>query len=1166
MNRSFCSRADLVRALSAEHALLPAAAALLGYSHDVPSQAPPEELETGDQLPAPIKSSITSEIRQTPVAGGDWPDAQASCSFWLPFRYQPRERLPDDPPPEKGESIWRDQTAEAPTWHPIAEWSSVIPRIRARLSETTLSARIDVPEVVRRLAAGRLIHEVPRQRMRRWGDRLQLVVDQSEHLIPFYADQVYFREHLQNLLPQGAIELATYNDVTQRFRLLNDQGRTRDYRLPEPSVPIIVLSDLGGLRQPASSTIWGEWVAELAGREGPVLAIVPCSPTRVPARIRRSIEVIPWQHLRLARSCEEATFRSHLVDQLFRSLAPAKRIEPGLLRAVRRTIEQATDASLESDFWQDARLSSNHSTAATPHRERMPDFRDLSPDDRRRVLLLIRKWRHTLAPEVWMSEIWGLDEESKSTLPPRDQEDAKRLAATLGAQVGATMSDAMLAWLARATSSLPKHVLNRHKPLRILHRQALQHDDPLGGDPQESSQGSEKITVDVSQQGGLLVFSESSSTQSKQPGIQLLGSLHTTNRWLSIHRAEVASKRAAFWKSGTPPAWADDWGWDEYGPWATFRILRSGDVSGPSSTEVAEQFVSQRMRWIRPGRFLMGSPDDEEGRYPDEGPQHQVALTQGFWMFDTPVTQELWMAVMGKNPSQFKGETRPVDSVSWDNTQQFLARLNDQLRDEVFKLPTEAQWEYACRAGTTTRYAFGDELSSEQARFNSGDGTVPVGSYAPNDWGLFDMHGNVWEWCQDYWSDDYSQAEAVDPAGPASGRSRVVRGGSWSDGARLVRSAYRYHIVPGFRHYYFGFRCAQVPGAGEPREEEGEAAEPTASPTNEGGQTLQVAADAPHGVEIPTASIMIVRSDVDDLELRRIPRPDWATAMGRDRHGLWAEFTLDVQAIAEGREQRKRLFALQTEWMRGLVRRLRQSVATEHKPITQRMRWIPPGRFLMGSDPQDKMAASDEHPQHEVILSHGYWLFDTPVTQEVWAAVMQENRSGFPGERRPVENVSWNESQEFLKRINQLFAGLEWSLELTLPTEAEWEYACRAGTTTRYAFGNELSPDQARFNATTEKGTADVASYSPNEWGVFDMHGNVWEWCQDWYAPYQEQGQVNPQGPIEGHPRVVRGGSWRLYARYVRSASRSHLDPGHRLAHIGFRCAQVHPASRQASE
>ena len=283
----------------------------------------------------------------------------------------------------------------------------------------------------------------------------------------------------------------------------------------------------------------------------------------------------------------------------------------------------------------------------------------------------------------------------------------------------------------------------------------------------------------------------------------------------------------------SPPPWASAWGEDKYGIFAEFTV----PVTTGSS-------VTQRLRWLPAGTFTMGSPEDEPGRYPDEGPQREVTISKPFWMFATPCTQALWTAVMGENPSTFRHDQRPVENVSWDDAVQFIEKLNESVGALFLQLPTEAQWEYACRAGTTeATYAGPIELLGENHApilddiawygGNSGvdfelengvdssywsekqydhqtAGTRIVGQKDPNRWGLFDTLGDVLEWCHDLWSDDYVAAETVDPSGPAGGHKRVLRGGSWNDVAQSVRSAYRDGLGPGLRDYYVGFRCAQV--------------------------------------------------------------------------------------------------------------------------------------------------------------------------------------------------------------------------------------------------------------------------------------------------------------------------------------------------------------------
>lgn len=205
---------------------------------------------------------------------------------------------------------------------------------------------------------------------------------------------------------------------------------------------------------------------------------------------------------------------------------------------------------------------------------------------------------------------------------------------------------------------------------------------------------------------------------------------------------------------------------------------------------------------------MMGSPNNEQGRSDDEGPQTRVTLTRGFYMGETQVTQAQWQAVMGENPSQFKGATQPVECVSWYDAVKFCAKLSEKTGQSI-QLPTEAQWEYACRAGTTTRWSFGDNESALRNyvwfRENSNNHTQPVGQKQANPWGLHDMHGNVWEWCLD-WYGAYPGGNANDFSGSSSGSRRVIRGGSWYNNPQLCRSAGRGSNTPADQGYNRGFR------------------------------------------------------------------------------------------------------------------------------------------------------------------------------------------------------------------------------------------------------------------------------------------------------------------------------------------------------------------------
>lgn len=280
--------------------------------------------------------------------------------------------------------------------------------------------------------------------------------------------------------------------------------------------------------------------------------------------------------------------------------------------------------------------------------------------------------------------------------------------------------------------------------------------------------------------------------------------------------------------------------------------LNTGAVtSSPTGPDLSDDTCRTTELWLRripKGTFIMGSPASEVGRDSDET-QHQVTLTEDFYIGVFEITQKQYSLIQGSNPSYYKGDTRPVENVSYDTIRgtggtagagwpayghavdsgSFLGKLRAKT-GKTFDLPTEAQWEYACRAGTTTALNTGKNLTSEEQdsaaneagryKYNQNDSKggyssnhTKVGSYLPNAWGLYDMHGNVWEWCLDWWKEDLGSSAVTDPKGPNSGSYRVGRGGSWCDIARLCRSANRYSINPSssYSNDCFGFRVVLLP-------------------------------------------------------------------------------------------------------------------------------------------------------------------------------------------------------------------------------------------------------------------------------------------------------------------------------------------------------------------
>jgi formylglycine-generating enzyme required for sulfatase activity len=411
--------------------------------------------------------------------------------------------------------------------------------------------------------------------------------------------------------------------------------------------------------------------------------------------------------------------------------------------------------------------------------------------------------------------------------------------------------------------------------------------------------------------------------------------------------------------------------------------------------------------------------------------------------------------------------------ISWDDAVAFCKQLSEA-EGKTYRLPTEAEWEYACRAGTETAWSFGDDEKELGDYAWYRDNAYDIDEkYAhqvelkkPNAFGLYDMHGNVYEWCHDYYEEDYyKQSPAQDPPGPTSGSFRVCRGGSWSNYTRNTDSAFHNKGVADDRYNDVGFRLVR---------------------------------------------------ELDDSE-QSTPPP--------------------VPPTAPAIESTTNTFGM-----------------TLNK--------IPAGTFTMGS-PEGEEGRQDDETQHKVTINKAFYMQTTEVTQGQWKEVMgTEPWKGKPyvkeGPNNAASWVRWDDAVAYCKKLSEAEGKT-----YRLPTEAEWEYACRAGTETRWSFGDDEKElgDYAWYRENAwdidEKYAHQVELKKPNAFGLYDMHGNVCEWCHDYFEEdyYKQSPAKDPTGPTSGSSRVLRGGSWDNLTRYARSAYRlSRYFAVSRILHrAGFR-------------
>lgn len=616
--------------------------------------------------------------------------------------------------------------------------------------------------------------------------------------------------------------------------------------------------------------------------------------------------------------------------------------------------------------------------------------------------------------------------------------------------------------------------------------------------------------------------------------------------------------------------------------YATFKGSRAGEER---EFEIAPG-VGMIFCWCPAGEFVMGSPRTEVGRDGRDEDQARVTLSKGFWISRTEVTQSQWAAVMGSNPmdgigpygkphpESTKGPDRPIVGVSWEDAQVFMEKVNATLGHEDggrMSLPTEAQYEYAARAGETGPYPWGslDEVAWHEG--NSGGYSQPVGTRKANAWGLHDMNGNAWEWVQDCYFVELPGG--TDPIAKEIGLDRVIRGGCWikdatncrlatrshraqmasqclSIGVRIVRHGWPMEVSkPSIDPEVDGRNLARVSYKGHALEESFEQTGPKSWISGEVAY-IEVKRNDRH-VHLKQTGPVDGRVHIDLSEMRihfrgQGPKVVLPISSASSRLSAAAEEAMK-QARASGAE------SVERDEDRGIT----NSLGMKLVPIAK-------GKLEMGSGVQEEGYRFKE-PRHEVTLTRDYYIGAFEVTQAQYARVMGNNPSYFQGDpvdgvdssNHPVDRVSWEDAVEFCKRLSELPEERAAGRAYRLPTEAEWEYACRSGSDAPFSFGGlELVDDFAWFTSNSGGRSHPVGAKDMNAWGLHDMHGNVQEWCSDWAGDYPEAAVSDPTGPTEGYSRMIRGGSWLHPAGYGESGGRTNgFPPDTRSDYVGFRVA-----------
>jgi len=777
----------------------------------------------------------------------------------------------------------------------LQPWSRLWPWLHHVLGQSLPGRQIDLARLVDEMARLRPVQRLPFRRRLAWASQLHILVDGASAMDQFRGDVDGLLARLRQLRgSEGFRCRLVLSPADALNESVKDSRGPVPWTRPEPGDTVLVLSDLGCFGQDLPRIdAWLRCGLDLQ-REGIFrFALSPCPRDRWDPQLARVWACSPWDRhermphgrtgVRPAAVGLDESQRRQMLEALLRACSVPLIVESSLLREMRLRLPGA-DAGLEHDLRAHPEIGAVTGLCALKPQHVDHRMQELATEDdellvrlKQALPELLNRHHQVHSAVVRASEMYNLraaglavsDQEladaqavlragNRSRLDeietttedqsPTDRwglgafnaRELARMARVRGARDRELAAACALEDLATGGSAQPPEGLHldayrrtRFWALRKYRRervwqlrqqgQTLQLRPP--DDPPPT--GTPLALVPTQTPSVSLVFREKTGRQT----VALRIDRDDGRSWpmespRPVSVASDACKLDLIAKE--VPAWATRFGWDRWGLLADFEV---GGVTFP-------------LRWIPPGEFEMGSPEGEPGRWDEAGPQQRVTVGHGVWRGETPVTQGQYAAVTGQRPSYFPhaGDQAPVEQVSWDECREFCKKLTELLRELepgwTFRLPAEAEWEYACRAGTTSALytgplnilgeCNGPELDpiawyggnsgvDYEGGYDSSDwkekqhdhkraGTHLVRQKAPNAWGLYDMLGNVWEWCEDVWHDNYKGAPSDGTAWGGEGRRRVCRGGSWASRARFCRCAYRNRWVPGFRLYYLGFR------------------------------------------------------------------------------------------------------------------------------------------------------------------------------------------------------------------------------------------------------------------------------------------------------------------------------------------------------------------------